>query len=132
MAYHNRQYKRRLSLAHANNALILLIAINLIIFVILAFLKAVFYLNFEGATQAAHSFNTNVLNYFTLPADVNKIASRPWTILTYMLHTSVYGTCWVICSGFGYLDIFFLILRVIEKLFPSIFMGLLPGPFHLY
>ena len=110
MAYHDRQYKRRLSLAHANNALILLIAINLIIFVILAFLKAVFYLRFEGATQAAHSFNTNVLNYFTLPAEVNKIASRPWTILTYMFtHISVWhllgNMLWLWVFGYIFLDL---------------------------
>ncbi len=110
MAYHDRQYKRRLSLAHANNAFILLIAINQIIFVILAFLKAVFYLNFEGATQAAHSFNTNVLNYFTLPAEVNKIASRPWTILTYMFtHISVWhllgNMLWLWVFGYIFLDL---------------------------
>ena len=110
MAYHDRQYKRRLSLAHANNALILLIAINLIIFVILAFLKAVFYLRFEGATQAAHSFNTNVLNYFTLPAEVNKIASRPWTILTYMFtHISVWhllgNMLWLWVFGYIFIDL---------------------------
>ena len=110
MAYHDRQYKRRLSLAHASNALILLIAINLIIFVILAFLKAVFYLRFEGATQAAHSFNTNVLNYFTLPAEVNKIASRPWTIFTYMFtHISVWhllgNMLWLWVFGYIFLDL---------------------------
>ena len=110
MAYHDRQYKRRLSLAHANNALILLIAINLIIFIILAFLKAVFYLRFEGAAQAAHSFNTNVLNYFTLPAEVNKIASRPWTIFTYMFtHISVWhllgNMLWLWVFGYIFLDL---------------------------
>ena len=91
MAYHEQQYKRRLSLAQANNALILLIAINMIVFVILAFLKAVFYLRYEGGTEAIHFYNTNILSLFTLPADVSKIGSRPWTLLTHMFaHDSVW------------------------------------------
>ena len=52
MAYHEQQYRRRISLAQANNALVLLIAINMIIFVILAFLKAVFFLKYSNNNEA--------------------------------------------------------------------------------
>ncbi|MGZ8518300.1 MAG: rhomboid family intramembrane serine protease, partial [Chitinophagaceae bacterium] len=110
MAYHEQQYKRRLSLAHANNALILLIAINMIVFVILAFLKAVYFLQYAGGTEALHNFNSNILNLFTLPADVNKIGSRPWTILTYMFsHISVWhllgNMLWLWVFGYIFLDL---------------------------
>lgn len=110
MAYHEQQYKRRLSLAHANNALILLIAINMIVFVILAFLKAVYFLQYEGGTEALHYFNSNILNLFTFPADVNKIGSRPWTILTYMFsHISVWhllgNMLWLWVFGYIFLDL---------------------------
>lgn len=110
MAYHEQQYKRRLSLAQANNALILLIAINMIVFVILAFLKAVFYLRYEGGTEAIHFYNTNILSLFTLPADVSKIGSRPWTLLTHMFaHDSVWhllgNMLWLWVFGYIFLDL---------------------------
>jgi membrane associated rhomboid family serine protease len=110
MAYHEQQYKRRLSLAQANNALILLIAINMIIFVILAFLKAVFYLRFESGAEALHFYNDNVLSLFALPADVNKIGSHPWTILTHMFtHDSVWhllgNMLWLWVFGYIFLDL---------------------------
>lgn len=110
MAYHEQQYKRRLSLAQANNALILLIAINMIVFVILAFLKAVFYLRYEGGAEAMHFYNTNILSLFTLPADVSKIGARPWTILTHMFsHDSVWhllgNMLWLWVFGYIFLDL---------------------------
>ncbi|HKZ65295.1 MAG TPA: rhomboid family intramembrane serine protease [Chitinophagaceae bacterium] len=110
MAYHERQYRKRLSLAHANNALILLIAINMIVFVILAFLKAVFYLRYEGGTEAIHFYNTNILSLFTLPADISKIGARPWTILTHMFsHDSVWhllgNMLWLWVFGYIFLDL---------------------------
>lgn len=110
MAYHERQYKKRLSLAHANNALILLIAINMIVFVILAFLKAVFYLRYQGGSEAIHFYHNNILSLFTLPADVSKIASRPWTILTHMFtHDSVWhllgNMLWLWVFGYIFLDL---------------------------
>lgn len=110
MAYHEQQYKRRLSLAQANNALILLIAINMIIFVILAFLKAVFYLRFESGAEALHFYNDNILSLFALPADVSKIGSHPWTILTHMFtHDSVWhllgNMLWLWVFGYIFLDL---------------------------
>ena len=110
MAYHEQQYKRRLSLAHANNALILLIAINMIVFVILAFLKAVFFLRHESGSEAIHYFNNNILSLFTLPADVSKIGSRPWTVLTHMFsHDSVWhllgNMLWLWVFGYIFLDL---------------------------
>lgn len=110
MAYHQQQYKRRLSLAHSNNALILLIAINIIVFVILAFLKAVFFLRYESGSEARHLFNNNILNLFTLPADVSKIASQPWTLLTHMFaHDSIWhllgNMLWLWMFGYIFLDL---------------------------
>ncbi len=110
MAYHERQYRRRLSLAHASNALILLIAINMIVFVILAFLKAVFFLRHDGGSEAINFYHNNILNLFTLPADVSKLASRPWTILTHMFaHDSVWhllgNMLWLWVFGYIFLDL---------------------------
>jgi membrane associated rhomboid family serine protease len=110
MAYHERQYRKRISLAQANNALILLIAINMIIFVILAFMKAIFVLQHKTGEEGLSYFYNNVLNQFTLPADVNKIAVKPWTIFTYMFsHDSVWhllgNMLWLWLFGYIFLDL---------------------------
>lgn len=110
MAYHERQYRKRISLAQANNALILLIAINMIIFVILAFMKAIFVLQHKTGEEGLNYFYNNVLNQFTLPADVSKIAVKPWTIFTYMFsHDSVWhllgNMLWLWLFGYIFLDL---------------------------
>lgn len=110
MAYHERQYRKRISLAQANNALILLIAINMIIFVILAFMKAIFVLQHKTGEEGLTYFYNNVLNQFTLPADVSKIAVKPWTIFTYMFsHDSVWhllgNMLWLWLFGYIFLDL---------------------------
>jgi len=84
MAYSEKEYKKSITLGQSNNALILLIAINLIVFVIFAFLGAVYHLRTENAEEASLIFHKSVLDWFTLPADIDKLGSRPWTILTHM------------------------------------------------
>ena len=110
MAYHEQQHRKRLSLAQANNALILLIAINMIIFVVLAFLYAVFHLRYENAAEARHFYETKILSQFALPADFSKIAAKPWTILTHMFtHESVWhllgNMLWLWVFGYIFLDL---------------------------
>lgn len=127
MAYHEQQYKRRLSLAQANNALILLVAINLIIFVILVFLEAVYHMRYESKEEAIHFYNQNVLSYFTLPAEVSKIGSRPWTIFTHMFsHTGVWhilgNMLWLWFFGYIFLD-----LTGNRKIIPLYIYGALAG-----
>ena len=127
MSYHEQQYKRRLSLAQANNALILLIAINMIIFVILAFLFAVFHLRYENAAAAKEFYESNILSQFALPADPGRIAARPWTILTHMFtHDSVWhllgNMLWLWVFGYIFLD-----LTGNRKIIPLYIYGALAG-----
>ncbi len=127
MAYHEQQYRRRISLAHANNALVLLIAINMIIFVLLAFLKAVFFLRYSSGAEALHFYENNILNLFTLPADGGRIISRPWTILTHMFtHDSVWhllgNMLWLWVFGYIFLD-----LTGNRKIVPLYIYGALAG-----
>jgi membrane associated rhomboid family serine protease len=84
MAYQEREYKQRLSLGQRSNALITLISINLILYVILAFINAFYHMKSEGQLEAQQNFNNAVLHWFTLPADVHKLGSKPWTIITHM------------------------------------------------
>lgn len=127
MAYHEQQYKRRLSLAQANNALILLVAINLIIFVVLVFMEAVFHMRYESKEEAIHFYNRNVLRWFTLPADVSKLGSRPWTILTHMFsHNGFWhilgNMLWLWFFGYIFLD-----LTGNRKIVPLYIYGALAG-----
>ena len=127
MSYHEQQYKRRLSLAQANNALILLIAINMIIFVILAFLFAVFHLRYESAAEAKHFYETNILSQFALPASLKDIGTKPWTILTHMFsHDNVWhilgNMLWLWVFGYIFLD-----LTGNRKIVPLYIYGALAG-----
>jgi len=110
MAYYEQQHRRRISLGHASNALVLLLAINIILFVILAFLKAVFFLQYKDNAAALNFYYDNVLNQFTLPAALDKLATKPWTILTYMFsHDSVWhllgNMLWLWVFGYIFLDL---------------------------
>lgn len=105
MAYQEKEYKRRLISAQGNSALFTLVAINLIFFVILFFFKAVNYMRIEDSARALTMFNENVLSWFTLPADIDKLASRPWTIFSHMfVDVSAWNVLanmlWLWCFGY--------------------------------
>jgi len=127
MTYHEKEYKQRLSLAQKSNALIILISINLILFVILAFIKAVYFMRYEDNSAATMNYYNNVLNWFTLPADVSKIVSKPWSIITHMFtHDSV----WHLLGNMLWLWVFGYILQDLtgnRKIFPVFLYGALAG-----
>jgi len=107
--------------------LIMLIAINVIVFVILAFLKAVFFLQYKDNNEATNFFYNNVLSQFTLPADAGKIAVKPWTILTHMFtHDDVWhllgNMLWLWVFGYIFLD-----LTGNRKIVPLYLYGALAG-----
>lgn len=127
MSYHEKEYQQRLSLGHRHNTLIVLISINLIMFVILAFINAVYSLQHENAEEAARDFNNNILNWFALPADVNKLAAKPWTILTHMF---VHAGVWHVLGNMLWLWTFGYILQDLtgnRKIFPVFLYGGLAG-----
>jgi membrane associated rhomboid family serine protease len=127
MSYYEKEYKKRLLLGQGNNALITLIAINMVLFVILAFIKAVFHLRFENSAAAVNSFNDSVMTWFALPADVSKIAAKPWTILTHMF---VHEGLWHVFANMLWLWMFGYILQDLtgnRKIFPVFLYGALAG-----
>lgn len=131
MAYHEQEYRKRLSLAQAKNALITLIAINLVMFVILAFIYAIYYLQYSvpgsPSGSVAELFNSRVLKWFALPADTHELIRRPWTLLTHMfVHTDV----WHIVGNMLWLWLFGYILQDLtgnRKIFPIYIYGALAG-----
>lgn len=127
MSYYEKEYKRRLSFAQRSNALIILVAINLIIFVILAFLRAVYHVRYQDNADAIAHFNNNILAWFTLPGDVEKIASRPWTIITHMF---THSDAWTVIGNMLWLWLFGYILQDLtgsRKIIPVFLYGALAG-----
>lgn len=82
--YTQPQPSRRPLLGATNNALILLIAINAFLFIILKFLLIVYEVSYTTTAFGGDLFFKQVLNWFILPAQADKLFTRPWTLLTYM------------------------------------------------
>jgi len=108
MAVMHQNRKNNILLGQNNNALTWLIILNAVAFVIVYFIKIVYYFSYQDAphTNAEFLFQHNVLDWLTLPADFSKLASRPWTLVTYMFtHGSILQlistTLWL--WGFGYI-----------------------------
>lgn len=88
MSYYQQRNQPKLSIGHDGNTLTMLLAINLSLFAILAFVKVVYYFSFSQ--QGLGLFQDQIFRYFTLSADVDNFLSRPWTLLTHMfVHDTV-------------------------------------------
>jgi len=93
---------RGILLGQDNNALVYLVAINLLMFVLLTFIKIIYYLS----EIPIEFFYKQVFDWFTLPATTDSFLAKPWVLFTYMFtHESIWG---VISSilwlwAFGYI-----------------------------
>ncbi len=67
-------------LGQDGNSLVLLLAILAIVFCLFMFLWIVYWMS--GNKEAV--FKAEILDWFTLPSNLATLATRPWTILTYM------------------------------------------------
>lgn len=72
--------KRKLSFGDDRNALVILVSINAIVFLILAFIKALYFI----IQLAPEAYQNNVVIWFLMPAKFSAMSYRPWTVLTYM------------------------------------------------
>lgn len=118
-----RRHRNRLTLGSDGNALVALFTINVIFFLLLLTIQAV-YGFFQGGTN---SFNVQVVQYFEMPADLTRLSERPWTVLTYMFsHISVIrilsNMIWLWAFGFMLQD-----LTGNKKLIPIYIYGGLAG-----
>jgi membrane associated rhomboid family serine protease len=82
-----RQYqqpKNRFLLGATDNALVALIAINVMVFIILMTIQV----GMVVGSRSIDGFNATIVPWFELPASVAKLSTRPWVLLTYMFsHT---------------------------------------------
>jgi membrane associated rhomboid family serine protease len=72
--------RRGLLLGQEGNSLLILVAITAIVFGIINFIKIGYYL---GGMEISDYYRS-VLNWFIIPAEGLKFASRPWTLLSFM------------------------------------------------
>jgi len=98
--------RRRPLLGQDNNALILLIAVNALLFIILQFLRLIYTLSYEDGGHAENAFFQQVLDWFQVPASLTRLSTRPWVLLVYMF--TQYKVSYFIGSmlwlfGFGYI-----------------------------
>lgn len=110
-------------LGQDGNALVQLVVVNAVLFVILKFIWLIYQLN--SLNPAA--YESNVFNWFVLPGTVDKLSSRPWTVLTYMFSDRqvfrfVGNMFWLWCFGYILQD-----LTGNRKLIPIYLYGGLAG-----
>jgi membrane associated rhomboid family serine protease len=125
MSYYQQQNKRTLSIGEDGNSLTMLIAINLIAFVLLAFIKVIYY--FTYGQEGVIEYTNKILNWVALPADLSTFITRPWTLLTHMF---VHDDVWHLVPNMLWLWAFGYILQNLtgnKKLFPIFLYGALAG-----
>jgi membrane associated rhomboid family serine protease len=94
-------YRKKMLLGQDGNALVQLVVVNAVLFVILQFIYCIYRL--ENLNMAA--YQTNVVDWFVLPASMDRLSSRPWTVLTYMfseqhLFRFIGNMFWLWCFGY--------------------------------
>ncbi len=127
MSYYQQQNRHRLSIGQDGNALTMLIAVNLVAFVLLAFIKIIYY--FSSGDQGVAAFNKEILEWVALPASMDTFLTRPWTLLTHMF---VHDTrnIWHILGNMLWLWAFGYILQDLtgnRKVVPLFLYGSLAG-----
>ncbi|AHF17833.1 rhomboid family intramembrane serine protease [Niabella soli] len=110
MGISDRNYDSRLSFGTRVNPLVILIAISMIFFVVLAFFKALIYLKFPEGGDVMGYFNEHILNYTALAPNAGTAIVKPWTFLTYAfaqvnVWELIANMLWLWCFGFIFIDI---------------------------
>lgn len=130
MNYQEQQYRRQLLQGRKSNDLLLVLAICLIVFVALAFVKALWFFNYADDKDLARElFRKNVLGLFTVPAGLNELAARPWAPVTAMfVHDN--NDVWKVFPNMFWLWSFGYILQDLtggRKIVPVFIYGALGG-----
>lgn len=77
--------KNKKPLLGANdNGLVLLVAINALIFIVLNFLRIAYTVSADTVAIGDANFQKQILHWFVLHSNANLLAEKPWTILLYM------------------------------------------------
>jgi membrane associated rhomboid family serine protease len=95
-------YRKKMGLGQDGNSLIKLIIVSAVLFVSLKFV----YIIYLSVSLDIAAYYKNIFNWFAFPADLRKLSSRPWTLITYIFaDTEVFrfvaNMLWL--WGFGYI-----------------------------
>lgn len=126
MNYTEKKLRQRIKLNQNGNGLLVLIAINLVIFVAFAFIKALYYFN-HGNPEGLVLYRENVIPLIALSAKTSEILTHPWTILT---HIFVHDNVWNVFADMLWLWAFGQIMQDLtgnKKLVPVFLYGALAG-----
>lgn len=123
MAIQSYKTGKKMLLGQDNNALVFLFAVNALMFVIVNFIKIVYYLS----EIPDEFFYRQVLDWLSLPPQMDTLLSRPWTLISTMItHHSIWqlisSMLWLWCFGFILQD-----LAGNNKLIPLYIYGGLVG-----
>lgn len=117
------EFKKPL-LGSDNNALVALLAINLLMYVMLGFLKVIYFL--DGTP--IEFFYKNIFNLFTLPTIGDEWLKQVWSLFTY---NWVHDGFWVLLTNMIWLSLFGYVLQMTQAnkhIFPIYFYaGLISG-----
>ena len=104
MGYRDYPKLNKTSIWADNNALMMLIIINVLIFILLHFIRTVYGLS----GIPLELFTKNIYPWFTLPANMSLLLTRPWTVVTTMF-TQL--NTWLLLSSLFWLWTFGYILQ---------------------
>ena len=80
---------KKIRIGDDNNALIALIAINAILFVSFGLIQVIYYIS----KSTSIAFQYEILRWFIVPAKLSSLATKPWTVLSYMfVHVGFFYT----------------------------------------
>ncbi len=85
------RYGKKTWLGSKSNTLVFLIALLVIVFCIFTFIHLAYRMTDADKVAANARYTNGILNWFTLPSNLNLLLERPWTFLSYMfLHGDVF------------------------------------------
>jgi membrane associated rhomboid family serine protease len=125
MAYYPQQNRKKLTLGADGNALMMLIAVLLMVFILMAFIKVIYYFTYSSAGLI--QYQQQILHWVTLPASLPELASRPWTVITHFL---VHDGVWHMLGNLLWLWAFGHILQDLsgyKQVIPVFIYGALAG-----
>lgn len=109
------------------NPVVILIAISMIIFVVLAFFKAITYVRYPEGTDIQSIFEKKILTWFALSPVLKASLTKFWTIFTHaFVHVSFWqlfsNMLWLWCFGYIFID-----LTGNRKVIPVFLYGTIAG-----
>jgi membrane associated rhomboid family serine protease len=105
MNYMQAQHKKKIRFGEDGDSLMMLIVINVLMFILIMFLKIVYQLTYDKQLYET-LFHSNIYDWFVLPSGFKTLLFRPWVIVTHFItqdHVWTLVGDMLFLWGFGYL-----------------------------